>query len=208
VTALLDGTHPFPSDRVAVGATPDAVAKLLGHDFLASPFEGMINAYLINLDGRLVLVDTGAGDLYGKEGGGLVRAIRAAGYAPEQVADIFITHLHEDHAGGLVLGGRPVFANATVHVSRRDTDFWLNHRNQARVDVLLKPFFPALQKVLEPYRAAGRLKPFDDGATLLPGLTAIAAPGHTPGHTCYLLRDGVEALLFWGGLTARESTLD
>jgi glyoxylase-like metal-dependent hydrolase (beta-lactamase superfamily II) len=181
-----------------VGAPPARVADLLGKDFLTSPYEGMINAYLINLDGRLVLIDTGAGNLYGKAGGGLVQAIRAAGYAPEQISDIFITHLHEDHAGGLMWNGKPVFANATVHVSRRDADFWLDNRNQAGVNDLLKPFFPAVQKVLAPYVAAGRLKPFDTQEELLPGLTPIGAPGHTPGHSAYLLQDGGEALLFWG----------
>lgn len=198
VTALLDGTHPFPSDKVAVNAKPGQVDALLAAQFLPPAFEGMINAFLVNTGDRLVLIDTGAGNLYGKDGGGLVAAIRAAGYTPDQVDDIFITHLHEDHAGGLVLDGKPVFANAIVHVSKRDADFWLNDANQGRVDDLLKPFFPAIQKVVAPYVAAGRFKPFDGDAPLLPGLTPIAAPGHTPGHNFYLLQDGGDSLLFWG----------
>jgi glyoxylase-like metal-dependent hydrolase (beta-lactamase superfamily II) len=198
VTALLDGTHPFPSDRVALNAKPGEVDTLLRAQFLPSPFEGMINAFLVNMGSRLVLIDTGAGDLYGKDGGGLGAAIRAAGYTPDHVDDIFITHLHEDHAGGLLRDGKPVFANAVVHVSKRDADFWLDDRNQASVDDLLKTFFPAIQKVVEPYRTAGRFKPFADGAPLLPGLTAIAAPGHTPGHTFYLVQDGGASMLFWG----------
>lgn len=198
VTALLDGTHPFPSDKVAVGATEAQVAATLKDDFLPLRYEGMINAFLVNMDGRLVLIDTGAGTLYGKDGGGLKRAIAAAGYTPDQVDDVFITHLHEDHAGGLVLNGQPVFSKAIIHIPRKEADFWLDNRNQATVNDLLKPFFPAVQKVVLPYQQSGRVKLFDEGAALVPGLTPIAAPGHTPGHTVYLLQDSGQSLLFWG----------
>ncbi len=198
VTALLDGTHPFPSDKVAVGATIDEVTGTLKDAFLPLRYEGMINAFLVNMDGRLVLIDSGAGNLYGKDGGGLKRAILAAGYTPEQIDDVFITHLHEDHVGGLVLDGQPVFSKAIIHISRKDGEFWLDNRNQASVNDLLKPFFPAVQKVVLPYQQSGRVKLFDDGAALLPGLTPIAAPGHTPGHTVYLLQDGGQSMLFWG----------
>lgn len=100
VTALLDGTHPFPSDRVAVGATADEVAGALREAFLPLRYEGMINAFLVNMDGRLVLVDAGAGNLYGTEGGGLEKAILAAGYTAAQVRDVFITHLHGTMSAG------------------------------------------------------------------------------------------------------------
>ena len=198
VTALLDGTHPFQAAKLAVGARPGEIDGLLGQQDLKSPFEGMINAFLVNMGDRLILIDTGAGNLYGKDGGGLVGAIKDAGYAPDEIDDIFITHLHEDHAGGLMLDGKPVFAKAVVHVSKRDAEFWLDDGNMASVGDLLKPFFPAIQKVVAPYIAAGRFKPFDGDAPLLPGLTPMAAPGHTPGHTYYLLQDGAQSMLFWG----------
>jgi glyoxylase-like metal-dependent hydrolase (beta-lactamase superfamily II) len=199
VTALLDGTHMFPVDQLAVGAKPGEADNLLAQRYLASPVEGMINAFLVNTGDRLILIDTGAGDLYGKEAGGLSEALRASGYAPEQVDDIFITHLHEDHVGGLVKDGRMVFPNAIVHVSKRDYDFWTDDKNQAGVSALLKPFFPAVQGVLRPYSAIGHVVPFDAAeADLIPGLRPVAAPGHTPGHTTYLLHDGKDAMLFWG----------
>jgi glyoxylase-like metal-dependent hydrolase (beta-lactamase superfamily II) len=198
VTALLDGTHPFRARELAVGGAPGEVDALLADQFLSSPFEGMINAFLVNMGDRLVLIDTGAGDLYGKDGGGLVAALRASGYSPEQIDDIYITHLHEDHAGGLLKDGKPVFAKAVVHVPQADFDFWTQDRNKATVSTLLQPFFPAIQKVLKPYIDAGRVKPFVANATFAPGFSAIAAPGHTPGHSFFLLQDGGAAILFWG----------
>jgi len=142
----------------------------------------MINAFLIDMAGRLVLIDSGAGNLYGTEGGGLKQAIVAAGYTPEQVTDVFVTHLHEDHVGGLVLDGQPVFPHATIHIPRKDADFWLDDRNRAGVDDLLKPFFPAVQGVLAPYRRAGRVSPFEEGAALLPG-AGQSRPPESDGST-------------------------
>lgn len=197
VTALLDGTHAFPAERLATGAAPGQIAQLLSDQFLPSPFEGMINAFLVNMGDRLVLVDTGAGDLYGKDGGGLAAALAASGYRPEDVDDIYITHLHEDHAGGLVRDGKMVFPNATVHVSRADFAFWTDNAHQPEVGPLLRPFFPAIQSVLRPYSEQERIVPFD-AKSLRPGLSAIAAPGHTPGHSFFLLEDGDQAMLFWG----------
>ena len=198
VTALLDGTHPFPSDRVAIGTTNAKLEGMLRARFLPTRYEGMINAFLVNTGDRLVLIDTGAGELYGKEGGGLPAALRAAGYSTDEVDDIYITHLHEDHAGGLMADGKAVFPKAVVHVSARDADFWLDDAHQKEVNGLLRPFFPAIQKVLAPYIASHRLRPFSDGAHLLPGLRAVAAPGHTPGHSFYLLQDEGQSMLFWG----------
>ena len=114
VTALLDGTHPFPAEKLAVGAKPGQVNALLAEQDLPSPFEGMINAFLVNLGDKLILIDTGAGNLYGKDGGGLVGAIQAAGYAPDKIDDICFTaalrRSHHDHRLAVVAEGAPQLA--------------------------------------------------------------------------------------------------
>jgi glyoxylase-like metal-dependent hydrolase (beta-lactamase superfamily II) len=198
VIALLDGTHPFQATELAVGAKPGEMADLLRQQYLTSPVEGMINAFLVRTPGKLVLIDSGAGDLYGKDGGLLVRNLKAAGYDPSQIDEIYLTHLHRDHVGGLMHNGQVVFPRAIVRVSRTDADFWLNNANRAKVPAILGPMFDGAQQVLKPYIASGRFKPFDGEAALTPGIRPIVAPGHTPGHRQYLVQSGGQTLLIWG----------
>jgi glyoxylase-like metal-dependent hydrolase (beta-lactamase superfamily II) len=198
VTALLDGTHPFQAEPLAVGAKPGEVRALLGRQNLGSPVEGMINAFMVNTGKALILIDTGAGDLYGKDGGLLVSNLRAAGYRPEQVDAIYLTHLHRDHAGGLMRGGKVVFPNASVYVEKTEADFWLNNANRGKVSKLLGPMFDGAQQVLAPYIAAGRFHTFSSDAPLSPGIHPLLSPGHSPGHCFYVIEDGGAKLLAWG----------
>lgn len=198
IIALLDGTHPFPAMELAVGAKPGEVADLLAQSFLTSPVEGGFSAFLVRMPGKLVLIDTGAGDLYGRDGGLLVANLRAAGIAPEQIDEIYLTHLHRDHVGGLLMGGKVVFPRAIVRVARTEADFWLNDANRSKVPAFLDSMFDGAEQCLKPYIAQGRFKPYAEGEALVPGITAIAAPGHTPGHHQYLVESRGKALLVWG----------
>ncbi|WP_245239597.1 MBL fold metallo-hydrolase [Methylobacterium variabile] len=213
VTALLDGTHTFPIPTVLQrprdGGGPRALLSevrpgeaegRLAQAFLALPFEGSINAFLINTGSRLVLVDAGAGDLYGACCGKLVANLRAAGYAPEAVDEVLLTHLHADHVGGVMHDGQAIFPNATIRVSRRDADHWLNPANAAAAPQFLLPMFRGAQAALKPYRDAGRLIPFDGEGEVLPGFVAFPTAGHTPGHSSYRVTSGGETLLVWGDI--------
>ncbi|WP_218587820.1 MBL fold metallo-hydrolase [Rhodanobacter sp. OK091] len=198
VTALLDGTHPFKADELFTGIERDKVDAILADNFLSSPVEGSINAFLIDTGSHLILIDTGAGPLYGKDGGYLADNLIAAGYRPEDVDDILITHLHLDHEGGLMRNGIMAFPNATIHIAKADLDFWLNPANAFRVPKLLQPMFAGAKSSLGPYVASGQVKPFEPDQEVVEGIRAIAAPGHTPGHTWFLVSSGKDHLLAWG----------
>ena len=212
VTALLDGTHAFPAyttlQRVKPGGTPVPLSEanpgetdaLLAAVDLRAPPEGAINAFLINTGSQLVLIDSGAGALYGACCGHLLDNMRASGYRPDQVDAVLLTHLHADHVGGVLADGRAAFPNAVVRVSRHDADYWLDATHETSAPALLLPMFLGAQKSLKPYRDAGRFQPFEDGATLLPGIRAVPTPGHTPGHSSYLVESRGEKLLVWGDI--------
>ncbi len=200
VTALLDGTHPFPVDEVMTNAKPGQVAALLRQADVGAPVEGSINAFLVNTGSRLVLIDSGAGVLYGTCCGHLMENLRAAGYTPEQVDDVFLTHLHRDHVGGVDAHGRLAFPNAVVHVSKTDADYWLDRANQKTAPPWLGTMFDGAADSLAPVIAAGRLQTFDGPTALLPGLRAVPSPGHTPGHTWYVVESRGQTLVVWGDI--------
>ncbi|RAS22597.1 MBL fold metallo-hydrolase [Paraburkholderia bryophila] len=198
VTALLDGTHPFPIDTVVEGVPKAEIARDLQRDFLHAPVQGSINAFLINTGSKLILIDTGAGVLYGDCCDPMLANLRAAGYQPEQVDEVLLTHLHKDHVGGIVANGAMVFPNALVRVSQAEADYWLNPANKLTAPSFLSTFFDAAVASVAPYVAAGRFKTFSGNTDLEPGIHTIALPGHTPGHTAYLVDSDAKDLLVWG----------
>ena len=199
VTALSDGTVDLPVDKLLHAPQGKVAADLKKHH-LAAPLETSVNAFLINTGERLVLVDTGAGALFGPTLGKLSAQLRAAGYQPEQVDDIVITHMHPDHVGGLVSEGKVVFPNATVHADQADADFWLSPASLEAAPAANKPFFQGAVASLKPYADAGKLKTFTQDGDVVPGLKAVATHGHTPGHAVYVLESEGKRLVMIGDL--------
>lgn len=200
ITALSDGTVDLPVDKLLTGARQGQVMRALQHAYLGVPLETSVNGYLVNTGTKLVLIDTGAAALFGPTLGRLLANLKAAGYSPEQVDEVYVTHLHPDHVGGLLSEGKPAFPNALVRFDKRDGEHWLSAERLAAAPADAKGFFQGAQAAVKPYQDVGRLQPFDGNTELIPGVRAVATPGHTPGHTVYLVESQGQKLAVWGDL--------
>jgi len=199
VTAVSDGTVDLPVNTL-LKQTPAQVDKALARSFLKSPLETSVNVYLVNTGAKLVLIDTGAGALFGPTLGKLMANLKAAGYQPEQIDEVYISHLHPDHVGGLAPTGAAAFPNAVVRVDKRDADFWLSEENMQKAAEANKGFFQGAMASLKPYVAAKRLHPFDGSMELTPGIKSQASHGHTVGHTTYVVESRGQKLVLVGDL--------
>jgi glyoxylase-like metal-dependent hydrolase (beta-lactamase superfamily II) len=200
ITALSDGTFSINAESLLTHTTPEAVQQALAQVFLKDPIENSDNAFLINTGSKLVLVDTGCAAQCGPATGNLLANLKAAGYQPEQVDEIYITHMHGDHIGGLTAAGQPAFARAIVRADRQEADFWLSPTQRAAAPKDRQASFDTAVQAISPYVTAGRFRPFDGNTELLPGIRAVVRHGHTPGHTTYLVENQGQTLLLWGDL--------
>ena len=204
ITVISDGTVDLPVDKL-LNEPAEQTDTILKKSFLGSPLETSDNAFLINTGSRLVLVDTGAGTLFGPTLGKLIANLRAAGYAPEQVDDILLTHMHPDHVGGLVANGKRVFPNAIVHANEHEAAYWLSKANMDKAPADSKGFFQGAMASVQPYVDAGKFRAFNSNAEIVPGVSSVASPGHTVGHTAYLVESKGQDLLLVGDVIHVES---
>jgi glyoxylase-like metal-dependent hydrolase (beta-lactamase superfamily II) len=198
VIALSDGTAPRHVDRIL--SHPKVVRDELAADHQSEPVSLSINAYVISTGSHVVLIDTGAGELFGVTSGLLLSNLMAAGYRPEQIDAILLTHIHADHSGGLSVGGVRQFTKATVYVDKRDLEYFVTRADRADdSDIMRKQYQQSLATV-GPYVTATKVAPIRTNGDVIPGITAISQPGHTPGHTAYLIQSSGHALLCWGDI--------
>lgn len=200
ITALSDGTNPLPVLDLLTRTTPQATRQALAASFVQLPYEMQFNAFLINTGSKLVLIDTGAGALFGPNLGKLRGRLEASGYKPEQVDEVYITHMHPDHIGGLVDHGKAVFPNAILRMDQREADFWLSQAQMAKAPKEDQAFFKDAVDALKPYQDAGRFKPFDGATELVPGIRSVPLLGHTSGHTGYMVQSKGQQMLVWGDI--------
>jgi glyoxylase-like metal-dependent hydrolase (beta-lactamase superfamily II) len=199
VTALYDGAATLDAAKMLDEPAQDTEAALKA-SFLRNPLATSDNAFLINTGARLVLIDTGGGSFFGPRLGKLQANLRAAGYGPEQVDDILLTHMHRDHIGGLVADGRAAFPNAIVHADKREADYWLSADNLEDAPADQKPRFQGAMAALAPYIVAGRFRTFTADSEIVPMVRAVSADGHSVGHTMYVVESKGQSLWLIGDL--------
>lgn len=200
VVALSDGTADLPMGKLLKDLKPKDYKNAYEKAFLTETVETSVNAYLVNTGTQLVLIDTGAGNLFGPTVGKLLTGLKNSGYKPEQVDAILITHMHPDHVGGLAAEQKMVFPNATVYADQADADFWLSEENLAKASEENKGFFNGAIASFAPYKAAGKLKPLPADNKIYPGVSAYPTHGHTAGHNCYMIESNGSKLLLLGDL--------
>lgn len=196
-TALRDGGIDVANDgkTIGVGHTPEEVTELLTS--AGAPTDMLhlsIQPLVVKTQDHTLLFDTGAGSAFGESAGHLSASMTAAGIDPASVTDVFISHAHGDHVGGLVnTQGTLAFRNATIHISAPEWAFLksMTAKNApnfgiAQYDALIAAITP---KVAE----------FAPGADIIPGVVkAVEIRGHTPGHSGYMITSGDESLLYMG----------
>jgi glyoxylase-like metal-dependent hydrolase (beta-lactamase superfamily II) len=199
VTPLSDGTVDLPVDKLLTQKAEKTTAAL-AKAYLKTPLETSDNAFLVNTGSKLILIDTGAGVLFGPTLGKLLVNMKAAGYTPEQVDEVYLTHMHSDHLGGLGTQTAMAFPNALVRASKREADHWLSQANMDKAPAAGKDTFKNAMAALDPYVKAGKFKTFDGDLEVSPGIRAQGGHGHTPGHTTFVVENGGKKMVVIGDL--------
>src|SRR6202167_128682 len=186
VTVVSDGPRPLgPPKGTFVGVPDEEVRKMLSDNFL-SPDNVVLeqNSPIVNTGDKLILFDTGM-------------STAEAGIKPEDIDAVVFSHAHIDHIGGVVdANGKVLFPNAQFYIAQSDYDFWTDEK---KLDGALKGFVTHARKNLMPIR--DRLVFFKDGQEFLPGVQAMAAPGHTVGHHMFMVTSNGKSFAFLGDLT-------
>jgi glyoxylase-like metal-dependent hydrolase (beta-lactamase superfamily II) len=215
VVALSDGLTSFPSDFLMVGVGESERLEACGKHKL-DPVEvpSYLNVILVKLNGQTLLFDTGAGSTM-PGCGTLQDSLAAAGISADSVGHVIHTHLHLDHVGGNVDAlGEPAFPNARYMLGQTEWDFWSDEETLLALEKAeiwkLPDFEPAMAAATRDQILAikDRVEVFPDGGEPVPGVHAIPAFGHTPGHLAFRIDLGSEELYITGDLVLSPFHVD
>jgi glyoxylase-like metal-dependent hydrolase (beta-lactamase superfamily II) len=201
VTAVHDGFARRPLEGFIKNAELSQVQAAMQEAFLPSDALSItFTALVLKQGGRVTVIDTGNGDMGAPTSGQWMSNFRAAGFDPAQVDTVVISHFHGDHINGLRLkDGTAVFPNAEVMVPAPEWAFWMDDARMNQAPEAMKGAFQGVRRVFGPI--AEDVRRYDMDKEVVPGLTSIAAPGHTPGHTAYILSSGSSKLMIMSDVT-------
>jgi len=201
VTAINDGFARRPLEGFIRNAELADVKKAMEQAFLpADALNISFTTLVVQSAGKLTLIDTGNGDSGAPTSGAWQTNFKAAGFDPKDVSAIAFSHFHGDHINGFRLkDGTAVFPNAEVMVPAAEWAFWMDDAKMNAAPEAMKGAFGGVRRVFGP--VAKDVKQFEAGKEILPGITAVAAPGHTPGHTTFTLASGGKSLMVMSDTT-------
>jgi glyoxylase-like metal-dependent hydrolase (beta-lactamase superfamily II) len=202
LTALYDGTwFRKIDDKFVRNASAAEVEKALADAFLQPGIvPTSFTPLLVNTGSRLILIDTGTAGQLGPTTGHMAGALAAAGVQPSAIDTILISHFHPDHINGIKdKDGKKVFANAEIMVPAPEWAFWMDDSKMSAAPETARPGFLNVRRIFSDI--AAEVKRFEPGDEVAPGITSIAAYGHTPGHTAFAVASGAQSMLVLGDIT-------
>ena len=206
VTALHDGSAPRPLEGFIRNVDLADVRKAAEEMYLPSDaFQNTFTPIVVRSGGKTILIDTGLGDMGPPTTGLVLRTnLRAAGFDPARIDTVIISHFHGDHINGLRLkDGTAVYPNAEVMVPAQEWAFWMDDAKMAQAPEAMKGGFGNVRRVFQPM--AKDVKQFEWGKEIAPGVTALDASGHTPGHTAFMIQSGGKKLTHVVDLTSHPA---
>lgn len=205
ITALLDGTN-YLNPSMFKGLNDSEKSQILKkyHADQAKGMQTSINAFLINTGTQLLMVDSGAASCFGNHLGSIYSNLKASGYEPRQVNDIFLTHLHPDHVCGISNNSVANYPNANLHISKTEYDYWLSPNTVKKLPKEQQAaFLGTVEKIkaaLAPYEKAKKIKVFSDKALRFGAVEFKPSFGHTPGHYSFKLKSDGQEVVFIGDI--------